>query len=122
MLPDLRRCAVSGEVLDPGEVAFLLPTREGFISLATYNDKYARSSRGFIRLEPGQLPRWRTLLRGSLLDYPQCGFNERDTALLVGLAQLGVGDVAARPVASAGFLIGQWGISPLADLGMEREN
>jgi len=122
LLPDLRNCAVSEDPLPPGEPAFLLPTGEGFVSLKTYNDSYARSGRGLVRLEPPRLPRWRRQLTGALLDYPGQGFDEADAALLIGLTQLVLGDVAARPLASATFLARQWGLSTLAELAVERQD
>lgn len=121
LLPDLRNCAVSGAELATGEPAFLLPTGEGLIALATFNDKYARTARGFVRLEPARLPRWRKYLAGGMLEFPRAGFDELDAAVLIGLTRLAIGNIAVQRVASAEFLLRQWGLKPLAELAVDRE-
>jgi recombinational DNA repair protein (RecF pathway) len=122
LLPDLLNCAVSGNALSSGEPAFLLPTGEGFVSLETYNSRYARSGRGLVRLESPRLPRWRRQLSGALLDYPDQGFDETDAALLIGLGQRVLSDTSARHLASATFLARQWGLKSLAELAVEQRD
>ena len=116
LLPDLQHCALDGHRFTLNEPLHLLPSGEGLIGREAYNQHYARSGGGLLRLAPGQLTRWGQLAAGGLLDYPQAAANADDAAILVYLATQRMSDLAARPMQTAAFLSAQWKLAGYTEM------
>ena len=116
LLPDLAHCALDGHSLADDEPVHLLPSGEGIIGREAYNRHYARTGGGLIRLEAERLRRWRRLLSGALLDYPQVPADEIDVALLVYHLARAVGDIAGRSLNSAAYMRTQWKLPDISEL------
>lgn len=116
LLADLAHCALDGHALTADEPVHLLPRAEGVVGRQAYNQQYARSGGGMVRLEPARRLRWQQLLRGALLDYPAAQADERDAALLAQLTARALGSTAATSVRSLSFLLEQWQLPTLEDL------
>jgi recombinational DNA repair protein (RecF pathway) len=108
LLPSFETCALDGHAFMPGEVAHLLPNGEGLVGREAFNSRYARSGGALLRLDPGRLMRWRALLHGPLLDYPQLGADEWDAAVLLYHTHRQLADLAAHALPAAAFLSQSW--------------
>lgn len=108
LLADLSHCVVDGHLLADDEPVHLLPSGEGVIGREAYNKHYARTGGGLVRMEPERLARWRQILGGPLLDYPDLKADELDAALLLHQGARALGDLAGHAVGSAEYLRRQW--------------
>ncbi|GEM_PF-2260210 len=116
LLADLSCCALDGHALAPDEPAHLLPRGDGLVGRAAYNEHYARSGGGMLRLDAERRRRWLTLLTGALLDYPAVGADQLDAALLIQHAARLLSGTAAAPIRSVQFLVQQWRLPTLEEL------
>lgn len=116
LLADLTRCAIDGHVLGADEPVHLLPSGEGLIGREAYNRHYARTAGALVRLAPERLERWRRLLAGALLDYPQIAADKTDAALLLYHSSRLLGDTAGHAVNSAEYLRRQWKLPTYSEI------
>lgn len=116
LLAELRCCALDGHPLAPDEPAHLLPQGDGLVGRAAYNEHYARSGGGMLRLDAERRQRWQALLTGALLDYPAAAADQLDAALLVQHAARLLGSTAATSIRSVQFLVKQWQLPTIEEL------
>lgn len=108
LLPDLQHCAIDGHRLAADEPVHLLPSGEGVIGLAAYNQRYARTGGGLPRFADAGYRHWLELAGAPLLQYGAVPVEQHAAALAVLVATRVMGDYAGRGVRSAEFLVKQW--------------
>jgi recombinational DNA repair protein (RecF pathway) len=114
--PDFMHCSEDGHVLAADEPSFLLPSGEGLVGRAAYNEKYARSAARLPRIDAVRRGRWRALEQGPLLDYGKVAADALDVALLLHIATQHLADLANRPLDSAAFMRRQWKLQSYGEL------
>jgi recombinational DNA repair protein (RecF pathway) len=116
LMADLDHSIVTHAPLSTNEPVFLLPSGEGLIDLASYNQQYARGRAGLLQLSAERHARWRSLQRQPLLDYPQSNADSSDTAILCSLLARHLSNLGNQPLETMKFLKKQWRLPSLGEL------
>jgi len=119
LMADLDHSHVDHSQLMPSEPAFMPPSGEGLIDLASYNRQYARGRAGLLRLSAERLARWRFLQRSPLLEYTRGQSDVVDVAILCRLLTLHLSNLGNHPIETMKFLQQQWQLPSLAELMRE---
>jgi recombinational DNA repair protein (RecF pathway) len=116
LMADLEHSSVDQSVITSGAPSFMLPSGEGLIDLATYNNQYARGRAGLLRLSPARLARWRMLQRRPLLEYASSRSDRIDASALCTLLARQISNMGNHPIESMKFLKKQWKLPSMAEM------
>lgn len=116
LFPDLDACAVSGRQVQAGEVVHLLPTGEGVVGLEEYNNRYARSSAGLLRLSPESRQAMASARDLPLVEALGLEFSREIAAILLWLVASQIGGMVGRTVGSAEMLAQQLKLPTIREL------